>query len=123
MSQWQWLRSFVRQAKLFAAEQKRHATGRNVFADSACSMLKPLERMLQFAMPDGSSADDQCAVGNGVGNALVFRSVGQHVCRADCGARFAKRHLVGIHHPQAEKAEVAHGARSRAYVERIPRLD
>ena len=121
MSQWQWLRSFVDRPNFSVPNSSATRPEARCLRITRAPYFQPLERMLQFAMPDGGGADHQRAVGNGVGHALVLLGVGQHLRRADGGARLAKSDLVGIHHPQVEKAEVAHGARRRTDVERIAR--
>ena len=77
--------------------------------------------MLELAMADGGGANDQRAVGDGIGDCLEFFRGGQQGGRADGRARLAKRGVEGVDESETLKAEVRHGARRRANVERIAR--
>src|SRR5271155_6138959 len=79
--------------------------------------------MLQIPVADGGGSDDERAVGDGFGDGLELFGTLEYVRRADGGARFAKRRLVGIHHAQMPKSEIAHGAGGRADIERVARGD
>src|SRR4029077_2625818 len=62
---------------------------------------------------------DERAIRDGFAHAFeLFRACEQRRS-SHGGARLAKRNFVGIHHAQAEKAEVAHGTGGRADVERV----
>ena len=77
--------------------------------------------MLQRAMADGSGADHQGAIRDGLGQRADIRGRLQHVLRLHGGAGFAKRDVVRIHQPQFGESEIAHGARGGADVQRIAR--
>jgi len=78
--------------------------------------------MLQIAMPDRSGSNHKRAVGNRIGNRFILFGAGQHVCRAHCGASALKCYIVGMHHSQMAKSEVAHCPSGGADVERIARI-
>jgi len=77
------------------------------------------ERLLQFPVAGSGCSHDERAVGHGFGHALELFRAREKRRGSHSGTRFAKRHFVGIHHAQAEKAEIAHDASNRADVERV----
>lgn len=77
--------------------------------------------MALFAVAQCRRADHKRAVGDGVGNAFVFRRRGEKFGGANGGAGFAKGRLEWIHDPEAGEAKVAHRSRHGANVQRIAR--
>jgi hypothetical protein len=84
--------------------------------------LHALERMLEVAMADRCGPHDKRAIGNGLGNSFVLFSAGQNIRGIHGGACALKSHVVGIHHTEMAKSEVAHRPGSRANVEGIARI-
>ena len=81
-------------------------------------------RVLHFAMLNRSSSDNQSAVSYSVSQDCELFGICEHISGgADGGTGLAKRRLKRTHHPQMQRAEVAHGARGRAQVERVSRSD
>ena len=77
--------------------------------------------MLKLASGGHGRADHQGAVGDGFGQRRVLPGRGEHVARMNRRAGFAERHVVRIHQAQLGEAEVAHGSRRGADVQRVPR--
>jgi hypothetical protein len=78
--------------------------------------------MLQIAMADGGSSDDERAIGHRLGYRFVnFRS-----CKcgrgANGGASVAECYVVGIYQPQVGESEVAHSPGGRADIEGISHI-
>ena len=115
----------VRQPALFRAEKQRDPAGCGCqpLANQARAGFKALQRMLQRALADRGGAHDQRAIRDGFGHRCVLFRPREHLGRADGRTRVAKRRRVRVHDAQAGKAEIAHGARGRADVERVARGD
>jgi hypothetical protein len=77
--------------------------------------------MLQFTASDRRSSYHERAVRDGFGHALELFRAREQRRSSHSGTRFAPRHFVRVHHAQAKKAEVAHGASGGADVERVAR--
>jgi hypothetical protein len=99
ITQWQWLRSSL-ESPTFSPE-----------------------RMVQISSADGGSADDERAIGDGFGHRFELLGTGKHVGCTDRGFRLTEGRRVGIHHAQAENAEIAHRPCGRADVQRVARGD
>ena len=112
---------FVGEAEFFRAEEERDAARAKSLADQANSVLGTPQGMVQLAVADGGGSHDERAIGDGVGDALELLRIRKHGRGADGGARLAKGRLVRLDHAQMAEAEVAHGARGRADVERVAR--
>jgi len=113
----------VGEAEFFRAEEQRDAARAESLADQANAVLGTPQGMVQLAVADGSGSHDERAIGDGIRDALELLRIRKHGRGADGRARFAKRRLVRLDHAQMAEAEVAHGARGRANVERIARRD
>ena len=114
---------FVRKAALFGAEQKGDSTAGEMFMDEARSLLKAANRMQGLAAADGSGANNEGAVRDGIGDGFEFFGAGKQRLRADGGTRFAESQFVWVYHAKMREAEVAHGPGSGADVQGIARLD
>ena len=80
--------------------------------------------MLQVAMLNRGSADHKTAVRNRVFQAAEFFGVRENFrCRPDRRARFSECEFERIHDPQVRRAEVTHGSRSGAKIQRIASRD
>jgi hypothetical protein len=75
--------------------------------------------MLQIAMADGGSSDDERAIGHCLGHRFVNFGGRQRGRGADCRTSVAERYVVRIDQPQVGESEVAHGPGGRANIERI----
>lgn len=114
---------FVREAEFLGAEKKSDRTRCEALTNEACAGFEAPERVLQIAVADGGSADDERAIGNGIGHAGKNFRVLENCRGSDGGARFAKRRLVWIDDAQMSAAKIAHRARGCANVEWIARRD
>ena len=79
------------------------------------------KRVLDFAVPDRRGSHHQRAIGHGLGHALELLGVREDLGSADGRARLAKGRFERIDDAQVAKSKVAHGASSRANVQRIAR--
>jgi len=77
--------------------------------------------MLQFPVAHGRGSDNQCAIGNRIRDSGEEIGLPQNFRSSDGGTRFAKGGLERIHNAQGANAEIAHGPRCCAYVERVTR--
>lgn len=111
----------VRQAKFLRAEKQRHAAGAEAAPDLAGALLDAAHRMVQMAVAHGCGPDDQRAVAHSRCDGIVLLGAGEKGRGAHGGARFAKASFVRMHHAQAGKAEIAHGAGGRSDIERVAR--
>lgn len=66
--------------------------------------------MLQCAFAYCGCADDECAVGNCVGNAGERYCICKYRRGIDCRSRCLKGHSVVVYQAQMTKAEVVHGS-------------
>jgi len=114
---------FVGEADFFGAEEKSDPGGKEFAADKAGAGFESANGMLQGAAADGGGADDESAIGDGVGDGGEFLGVGEKFGGADGGAGFAEGWLVGVDEAELGEAEVAHGAGGGADVEGIARGD
>ena len=108
-------------ADLFlGAEQESNPLGLQLLSDRGTSMLiEPAHRLLQYPIAHRGRPHDQSAVGDGLGNRLVFFSVFQQFGGAYGGAGFAETWGVGIYQAQAVSSEIAHSSSRGANVQRI----
>ena len=111
----------IAEAEFLRAEQEGDRNGRELLANNASGSFKTPQRMFQSAMPFRSSSDDQRTIGHGVGHSRKFAGILQNALRLHRRFRFAKRDFVRIDQSEFEESKVAHGARSRADVQRIAR--
>lgn len=111
----------VGEAALLGAKQEGDGGRGQAAADQASAVLEPFEGMTESAAADGGGADDQGAIGDGVGQGGEFAGVGQDLCATGGGAGLAEGGRVGLDDAQMRKAEIAHGAGGRAEIEGIAR--
>ena len=76
---------------------------------------------MQRPMADSSGSYDKRAIGNCFGDGLELFGTFKQRGGTHSGTRLPKRGLIRVHDPQVTKSEIAHCARSRADIERIPR--
>src|SRR5579863_542582 len=77
--------------------------------------------MLDLSLSHSAGGNYESAIGNCVGDVLELFGGGENVRCPDRGTRLAKRRPVRIDHAQMREAEVTHGARGGANIERIAR--
>lgn len=86
--------------------------------------FKALNRVLKIAVSDGGGADDERAIGDGLGDRSEFLCVGEDIgCCAHGRASAFKGDVIGIDDMQVKESEIAHGASGRADVQGIARVD
>jgi len=86
-------------------------------------LLQAPHGVLQFTEADGGGPHDERAVCDSLGDSLELFGTGEQRSGADCRARLAKSHLIGVQYAEMEVSEVAHGTGCGADVERIARID
>src|SRR5580692_9501948 len=111
----------IREPELLRAKQQRDPARSPLLTDEARTIFQPPERVLQFPVTDRRGSDDKRAICDGLGHRLALLRASQQRRRPDRGTRLAKASVVWVDHSQMGKSKVAHGARSRANVERIAR--
>ena len=112
---------FIRKAKLLRAEQNRNGTRCETLANGASAGFEASQRMLQVAVTNRGSADDERAIGHSVSNGSKFLGARQNLGAAYCGTRLAKGAFEWVDDPQVLDSEVTQGTGGRADVERISR--
>jgi hypothetical protein len=112
----------VREPDFFRPKQESDPLGLKLVANRAAgSFVKRAHRLLQYAVARRGCSDDQGAIGDGIGNRLVFFCLAEHVRGTHGGTGLAKARRVGIHEAQAINAEIAHRTRRGANIQRIAR--
>jgi hypothetical protein len=112
---------FVRQAEFLGAEEQRDVARTEPLANQARAVFESPQRMLQFTVTHRRGSHHERAIRNRRGNGLELFGPCKQLRSTDGGARLAKSRVVRIYHAQAAKAEIAHGARGSAHVERVAR--
>ena len=79
--------------------------------------------VVELALADGGGADDESAVGDGLGDRGKGARGGHHLGGVDGGLRSLKRWEEFIDHAEGAEAEVVHGAGDGADVGRVARAD
>ena len=113
---------FAGEAVFFRTEDEGDAGGAFLF-DIGSEIRKGEDGLLGLAMSEGSGADDEGAVGDGLGQALCAAGLLEDIFRPDSRLRFAPVGLVGRNDGEIREAEVGHGAGGGADVEGIARRD
>jgi hypothetical protein len=75
--------------------------------------------MLEFPVADAGSADNEAAIGDGIGNGGELLGTVEQRGGADGGPGFAESNVVWVDHAKAGEAEVGHRAGGSADVERV----
>ena len=120
---WQWLEVVIGEADLFGSEEDGDfGTGAEAGPDDWGGGFKGRDRLQQIALGTGG-ADDEGAVGDGLGQVLELLRCREDRLSVDGGLRLLKGDGVRMHDAQAGKAEVGHGASGRADVERVAAVD
>ena len=76
---------------------------------------------MQFALANRGRANYQCAVGNGIRNAVKLLCLGEKFFRPHGGTRLTKRRIVRIHNAQMPKAKIGHRPGGGPHVQRVAR--
>ena len=90
-----------------------------LLADKARAVFQLSQRLVRSAAAERSGSHNERAIGYRISHVLVFFRTRQERGSTHGGTRLPERHFVGIHHPQARKTEVAHGASRRTDIERV----
>src|SRR5260370_39121818 len=109
----------VRQPEFFGSEEQGNRRRREMLANQAAAVFNRPQWMLQFTMPERCGAHYQSAVGNRVGECLEFLGVPKNFLSVHGGTRFLIGNIVWIDESQVLEAEVGHGSRGRADVQRV----
>lgn len=108
---------------LLRTEQKGNKAAGKILTQMTRGLVEPADRVLQLPKSHGSGPNNKGAILDSFSDGLeLFRS-GEQRRGADGGTGLAKGQFVGVHDAKMEKAEVAHGARGGADVERVARGD
>jgi hypothetical protein len=94
---------------------------RKLSKNDARASLERAQLMMQFASASSRGADDERAIRNSFRDGGKLFGIRENRRGADRRTRFAIGRIVGIHQSQMRAAEIAHGARHRANVQRIAR--
>ena len=113
----------VGEATLLRAKQNSNKATDKMLAEEACGLVQAADRVLQLPKAHGSGAHNQGAIFDGLRDGLELFGFGEQRLGTNGGTGFAKGQFVGIYDAQMEKAEVAHGARGGADIERVARGD
>lgn len=84
--------------------------------------LQAMKRLIRFAVIAARGANDQRAIGDGVGDGLEHTNRLHYHRGVDGRLRFAEGDVVGLHQAEIEEPEVTHGARRRTDIEWIARV-
>jgi hypothetical protein len=115
---------FAGEAALFRAEDQGDAAAAVDFtAEGGAKLGKRDDWLFGLAMGEGSSAGDEGAIGEGLGERSAFSSVFEDLWRADCRAGFAPVGRVGRGYSQTSEAEIGHGTGYSSDVEGVARRD
>lgn len=114
----------AREAVLFRSEDESNTAAAGQFRlNDRGDCRQSNHWLLGLAMGKGAGAEGESAVGDGFGEALGAFCVLEDLWGSDCGSSFAPVRRIGRDNRELGEAEVGHGARDRAYVERIARGD
>jgi hypothetical protein len=95
-----------------------------VRANQLGTRFKALNGVLKVAVSDGGGADDERAIGDGLGNGGEFLCGGKDIGRRTYGGASAlKSYIVWVNDAQVEEAEIAHGAGRCADIQGIASVD
>ena len=86
-------------------------------------MFESANRVLRLAFADGGGSHHKRAIRDGLGDGSEFFGSCEQRRSSNGGTSFAEGEFIGIYHAKMEEAEVAHGTRGGAHIERIARLD
>ena len=112
----------VGKAALLRAKEQGHATHTEAFSNQPRSLPQVAHSVLRVASPQRRRTNHQRTVRDGLLQRFELFSLLQQSCGSHGRTRFTKRQLIGIHHAQMPKPKVAHRARHRADVQRVPRV-
>src|SRR5205085_5335381 len=99
---------------------KRHATGAETLAYQPRPLQQISHRMPWIAAAQRGRAHDERAVRNSAFQRFEFFRLREQPRRPHGRPRIPERQFERMHYPQVQKAEIAHRARRRANVQRIP---
>jgi len=111
---------FAGETVFFRAEDEGNlAAARELRCNQGRERGKRDDRLLGFAMGEGSGADDECAFGHGFGQALRAAGDLEEFFGPDSRFRLTPMRLIRRDDGEMRKAEVGHGARGRSDIEGI----
>jgi len=111
-------------AAFFGSEDEGGATAADELGlHDGCEGREENYRLLGLAMGECGSAEDEGAIGNGVGEALRDARVSEQSLRSHGRSGFAPVGFVRSDDGELREAEVGHGAGGRPYIERVARGD
>jgi hypothetical protein len=114
---------FIGEATLFRTEKQGNTAAGRMLAEEAGGLVQAAHGVLQLPKANRSGSNNESAILDGFSNGLEFFGFGEQRRGADGGTGLAKCQFVGVHDAKMEKAEIAHGARGGADVERVARGD
>src|SRR5580698_2225772 len=103
----------VGKTSLLRSEEQCYGLRIEACADTCSSVFQPIQRVLYNSGSDGRCSDDERAIAHGVGHGRKDFRIFQQVGCANGRSRLAKCEIMGVHHAQTQKTEVAHGPSSR----------
>src|ERR1700691_1583169 len=110
----------IGEADLLRPEEKSgFGAGAEMLAEGGGSGFQTLEGFARSATAAVGGADDERAVGDGLGNGGVLFGGGEDGLGVDGGAGFAECDVVGMDHAEVERSEVGHRAGRCSDVERV----
>ena len=113
----------IGETHLFRTEQKGDTVGAEFLVDQASTLLQWAEGVTYVPASDRRGSDDQTAIRYSCSHFFVFLGAGEQLRGTHGRPRLPKRNFVGIHDPQAQESEVAHGTSCCSQVKRIARGD
>src|SRR4029077_4669136 len=99
----------VGKTHLFRTEQKSDPAGSKLLMDQASPLFQRAKGMTYLAAPDRCGSDHQTAIRYGCTDFLVLLGAGEQFRGTDGRPRLPEGKVVGVHDPQAQESEVAHG--------------
>lgn len=113
----------IGETHLFRTEQEGDPVGAEFLVDQASTLLQRVEGMTNIAASDRRGSDDQIAIRYSCTHFFVFLGAGQQLRGTHGRPCLPKRNFVGVHDPETQESEVAHGTSCCSQVNRIARGD
>lgn len=110
----------IGEADFFRSEEQRGpGTGAKMLAEGGRAGFEALEGFAGCAAAAVGGANDEGAVGNGLGYGCVLLGGGEDRLGVNGGTGFAEGDVVGMNHTEVERSEIGHGAGRCSDVERV----